>query len=68
MSKLGTALLLTLAAIVCPACNSGAKLSAEKPVVRVAVIGGMTMTGMWQEVSKMFEARTGYKVEVVATE
>jgi tungstate transport system substrate-binding protein len=27
----------------------------------------MTMTGMWQEVSKMFEARTGYKVQVVAT-
>jgi len=35
--------------------------------VRCAVIGGMTMTGMWQEVSKMFEAETGYHVVVVVT-
>jgi tungstate transport system substrate-binding protein len=35
--------------------------------VRCAVIGGMTMTGMWQEVSKRFEAETGYHVEVIAT-
>jgi tungstate transport system substrate-binding protein len=38
-----------------------------KGAVRVAVIGGMTMTGMWQEVSRMFERETGYKVEVVKT-
>ena len=67
MYKLGTALLLILTAIACPACNTAVKLSPEKPVVRVAVIGGMTMTGMWQEVSKMFEAQTGYKVDVVKT-
>jgi tungstate transport system substrate-binding protein len=36
-------------------------------VVRCAVIGGMTMTGLWPEISKMFEAQTGYHVEVVAT-
>ena len=36
-------------------------------VVRCAVIGGMTMTGMWEAVSKMFEAKTGYHVEVIAT-
>jgi tungstate transport system substrate-binding protein len=53
--------------MVCSACNAAVKPSLEKPVVRVAVIGGMTMTGMWQEVSKMFEAKTGYKVQVVAT-
>jgi len=35
--------------------------------VRCAVIGGMTMTGLWPEISKMFEAETGYHVEVVAT-
>ena len=35
--------------------------------VRCAVIGGMTMTGMWQEISRMFEAQTGYHVEVVVT-
>jgi len=36
-------------------------------VVRCAVIGGMTMTGLWPEISKMFESRTGYHAEVVAT-
>ena len=36
-------------------------------IVRCAVIGGMTMTGMWQEVSKMFEAETGYHAVVVVT-
>lgn len=36
-------------------------------VVRCAVIGGMTMTGLWPEISKMFEAQTGYHVEVVVT-
>ncbi len=44
--------------------RSGGKIKTE---VRVAVIGGMTMTGMWQEVAKRFEAETGYKVVLVAT-
>jgi tungstate transport system substrate-binding protein len=35
--------------------------------VRCAVIGGFTMTGMWTEISKLFEAETGYHVEVVVT-
>jgi len=35
-------------------------------VVRVAVIGGMGMTGMWDAVAKRFEAKTGLKVVVVA--
>jgi tungstate transport system substrate-binding protein len=35
--------------------------------VRCAVIGGMTMTGLWPEISRMFEAQTGYHIEVVAT-
>src|ERR1700690_3681053 len=39
----------------------------DNHVVRCAVIGGMTMTGLWPEISKMFEAETGYRVEVVAT-
>ena len=36
-------------------------------VVRCAVIGGMTMTGLWPQIAKMFEAESGYHVEVVAT-
>jgi tungstate transport system substrate-binding protein len=43
------------------------KKSARQTVVRCAVIGGMTMTGLWPEIAKMFEAETGYKVEVIAT-
>ena len=39
-----------------------------KPVpVRVGVIGGMTMTGMWQEVSTAFTKQTGIPVELAAT-
>jgi tungstate transport system substrate-binding protein len=39
----------------------------DNHVVHCAVIGGMTMTGLWPEISKMFEDETGYHVEVVAT-
>ena len=35
------------------------------PPVRVAVIGGMIMTGTWQELAKHFEADSSYKVKVV---
>ena len=36
-------------------------------VVRCAVIGGMTMTGLWPEIARMFEAETGYRCQLVAT-
>jgi tungstate transport system substrate-binding protein len=36
-------------------------------VVRCAVIGGMTMTGLWPEIVKMFEAQSGYHCELAAT-
>ena len=39
----------------------------DSHVVRCAVIGGMTMTGLWPEIAKMFEAQSGYRVVVVAT-
>ena len=47
--------------------GSAATQQAEPKVVRAAVIGGMTMTGMWDEVARMFEAETGYKVKVAVT-
>lgn len=40
--------------------------TASRPV-RVAVIGGMTMTPLWGEIQKRFEAETGIKIEVVVT-
>jgi tungstate transport system substrate-binding protein len=39
----------------------------EKRPIRVAVIGGMTMTGMWQELATRFEADTGWKTQLVTT-
>lgn len=35
--------------------------------VRVAVIGGMTMTPLWGEIAQRFEAETGIPIEVVVT-
>ena len=35
--------------------------------IRVAVIGGMTMTGMWQELAAKFEQDTGWKTTLVMT-
>jgi tungstate transport system substrate-binding protein len=60
---LGLALLLILAV----ACRRHAQVTADLHVVRCAVIGGMTMTGLWPEIARMFEQQTGYRVEVVAT-
>ena len=47
---------------------SAALLGAEPvPPLRVAVIGGMTMSGMWQQIAAAFEAARGIPVEVVAS-
>ena len=42
-------------------------LAEDKAPIRVAVIGGMTMTGMWQELAAKFEADTGWKTQLVIT-
>jgi tungstate transport system substrate-binding protein len=39
----------------------------DNRVVRCAVIGGMTMTGLWPEIVKLFEAESGYHCQLVAT-
>ncbi len=48
-------------------CGRKPVTPADARVVRCAVIGGMTMTGLWPEIAKQFEADTGYKTEVVVT-
>lgn len=60
MKKL--ALLLALALAACGKPNA-----TKQPPVRVAVIGGMTMTGMWPRLAKQFEAETGIPVQLVIT-
>lgn len=54
------------AAMLAITTNSAPSTPPQKTVVRVAVIGGMVMTGMWQELAKQFETNTGYKVQLVA--
>ncbi|MEI8288256.1 MAG: substrate-binding domain-containing protein [Verrucomicrobiota bacterium] len=49
------------------ACGKKSEMTTNPRVVRCAVIGGMTMTGLWPEIAKRFEAQTGYHLEVVAT-
>ena len=59
---------LVLAAFAACSSERAGDESGPKPtVVRCAVIGGMTMTGLWQEIAKRFEARHPCKVEVVVT-
>ena len=60
--------LLSLCVVVVLSIPIGCAPSAlpQKPVIRVAVIGGMVMTGMWQELARQFETNTGYRVLLVA--
>lgn len=44
-----------------------AQTPADPHEVRCAVIGGMTMTGLWPRLAEMFEKQSGYHVTVVAT-
>lgn len=68
MKCYGSIVLSTVTFIACAGCQSFDSPSAtRRDVVRVAVIGGMTMTGLWQQISQMFEEETGYGVELVVT-
>lgn len=47
---------------------TGCRERVEEPkVLRVAVIGGMVMSGMWEALAERFERDTGIKMEVVST-
>lgn len=65
--KLKISLLLALVLAVTLAIHLHTLNAARHRVVRCAVIGGMTMTGLWPAIAQMFEAQTGYHVVVVAT-
>jgi tungstate transport system substrate-binding protein len=56
-----------LSCVVVTSCGKKAVPVADSHVVRCAVIGGMTMTGLWPEIAKMFEAQTGYRAQVIVT-
>ena len=57
---------LCVAAILSIPTGCAPSAPPQKPVIRVAVIGGMVMTGMWQELARQFETNTGYRVRLVA--
>lgn len=58
--------ILTLSLLV-SLCHGASPMEPSSDHVRVAVIGGMTMTGLWPAIAGLFEAETGLKVHVVAT-
>jgi tungstate transport system substrate-binding protein len=60
-------LLFTLLAVCVSSHPVVAGDNAPRPPIRVAVIGGMTLSGMWQELSAQFEKDTGWHVETVVT-
>jgi tungstate transport system substrate-binding protein len=62
-----TRALLLSTALLLAGCSKPAAPAGDPGVVRVAVIGGMTSTGMWQAVAARFEKATGIKVRLVVT-
>jgi len=62
--------LFLLLVVVCPVFAADQAAIKEPPggkIIRCAVIGGMSMTtGLWDEITRMFEEDTGYKVEVLS--
>jgi tungstate transport system substrate-binding protein len=63
---MGTTLALVLLLVPGGRCHATEPTGTNR-VVRCAVIGGMTMTGLWPEITKRFEAATGYRTELVIT-
>lgn len=58
---------ISIAAALTVAITSWAAAPSARSPVRVAVIGGMTLSGMWRELSVRFEKDTGWHVDTVAT-
>ena len=50
-----------------PATAGTAAIPADPLMVRACVIGGMTMTGLWDEVAQRFEQKYPFRVKVIAT-
>ena len=55
------------ALLLATSCHRQAEAPLDPQVVRCAVIGGMTMTGLWPEIAHRFEAQTGYRAKVMVT-
>ena len=67
MYRILSAAILIAAFLVGGCSNSSTADRTPKGVVRALVIGGMVKTGLWAEMTKLFEAHTGYKMKTVAS-
>jgi tungstate transport system substrate-binding protein len=65
--SIGALCLLFAVSLITVSCGRQSDAPADPHVIRCAVIGGMTMTGLWPQIAGMFEAETGYKIQVMAT-
>ena len=59
-------LVLCLLASLLPAAFAGPK-TVKPPTIRAGVIGGMTLTRLWDDITRMFEQETGERVQLVVT-
>lgn len=59
--------MVAMLAGLCSIGSGQTPASAGLKPVRVAVIGGMTLSGMWPELADKFSRETGWPVELVAT-
>jgi tungstate transport system substrate-binding protein len=64
MNKAKLHLILLSISLILISC-SGERASSPSSPVRAAVIGGMTLTGLWDEIQTQFEADTGIPIELV---
>src|SRR5262245_28946501 len=60
-------LLVTVPVILACALPGCSTTPVAKRPIRVAVIGGMIKTGLWQEIAKRFSAESGFAVDLAMT-
>ncbi len=60
-------LVVFFCAFYAPPSAAPEKDAADSPVIRCAVIGGMTDTGLWDAVAERFTKATGIRTEMVVT-
>lgn len=70
MARRGSAVVAAVAVAVAMAACKGASETPDRPApttIRVAVVGGMVETGLWQAVAERYERLTGHEVELAAS-
>jgi len=73
VARRGSRAVVATVAVAVAAAVAGCKGASETPdrpapaTIRVAVVGGMVETGLWQAVAERYERLTGHKVELAAS-